>query len=212
MHIIINNVSILSGHGSGVSLSLIVVEHRHCRLQIEVRVAREREIPAFTYYASSFKTRSQRRHRSWTSSDCCSEGQAPAAVLPELLVIVVGVAEGMLLLLVPAVRVPGAAGAGRGAHRNTGGEAEETSVRSAASGSGLHGNIQPNLSGSNHRISIPHHPHALHRRQPQQGRNQVRRVQLHGHVQRHATGEGDRAWLLPGCAQYEERGGHHLRR
>ena len=44
----------------------------------------------------------------------------------------------MLLLLVLAVRVPGAAGTGGGAHRNTGGEAEEAAVRSAASGSGVH--------------------------------------------------------------------------
>jgi len=81
----------------------------------------------------------------------------------------------MLLLLVLAVRVPGAAGTGGGAHRNTGGEAEEAAVRSAASGSGVHGDLQPKrCSGSNHRLPLPHHPDALHRRQPKQGRNQVR--------------------------------------
>lgn len=122
------NSSILSSRGTlhlslSFSLNFCLSQHRHWS---ESR----KELPAFTCYAS-------------TQSSRTSSGEASATVLPELLLLLISISQGMLLLPLPPPRFPSACGTRGGADRDTSGEAEETTVRSAASGSDEHGNHIP---------------------------------------------------------------------
>ncbi|KAL2342158.1 hypothetical protein Fmac_010098 [Flemingia macrophylla] len=123
-------------------------------------------------------------------------------------VVVGGVIQRVLLLSVPAILVPGAAGAGDSAGDNPGGEAEEAAVRSGAGGGAVHGH---HAESPLHRLPLPHHTPPLLRRQPQQGRHQVRPVQLHRHVPRHPPRPRLRPRVLPGRPQHPPGHRHHLR-
>ncbi|KAK7331653.1 hypothetical protein VNO80_28390 [Phaseolus coccineus] len=125
------------------------------------------------------------------------------------LVVVVGVVQRVLLLSIPSILVPGAAGASGGAGDNPGGEAEEAAVQSGAGGRAVHGH---HTQSPLHGLSLPHHSPPLLRQQPEQGWHPIRPVQLHRHVPRHPPRQSHRPRLLPTTPQHPPGHRHHRRR
>ena len=98
---------------------------------------------------------------------------------------------------------------------------QETLFLSPTSRCPVHGHNHTHfrLRRCHHRSQQPHnlgllvlkHKDAVHRGEPQQGRDQVRRVQVHCHVPRNPIGQSLGSWVLPGGPQRQTGTGHHRR-
>lgn len=135
----------------------------------------------------------------------------PPQLLPSpfLLFILLRLLPRLLLLPIPPLLLPRPPRPRRHPGDSPRREAEEAGVRPPAGGRAVHGH-QPH-----HRLlrrRVPQHPHDLHRRERQQGGDQVRGVPVHRHVPRHSPRPRRRALILPAGTQRAADRDRHRRR
>ncbi|KAL9174643.1 hypothetical protein ABFS82_02G064600 [Erythranthe guttata] len=135
----------------------------------------------------------------------------PPPLLPSGLVIlfVRRLLPRLLLLSLPPLLLPRTPRRRRNPRRRPRRETEKAGIQPPAGGRAVHGH-QPHHGLLRHRV--PRHPDGVHRRQRQQGRDQVQGVQVHYHVPRHTPREGYGSGVRSGGPHRETDRDRHRRR